>query len=252
MRLLCLQHVPHEGPGSIRDWARRRGHAIASLQVPEGGPLPPPEAFDWLIVLGGPMGVHDVDRHPWLRDEKRALRAALDAGRRVLGICLGAQLIAEALGAGVRRGAEREIGWFPVRRTAEAAGASSGTAGTTLGRAFPEEFPAFHWHADTFDLPPGAVHLARSAACDQQAFALGDRVAGIQFHPEISADWVRDLLRHDAADLVEGPFVQRPDDMLRDPDRFTRANRLLDGLLDRMADASAGAARRPMPPPPGR
>jgi GMP synthase-like glutamine amidotransferase len=236
MRLLCLQHVPHEGPGSIDGWARRRGHAIASVLVSEGGPIPAPEAFDWLIVMGGPMGVHDVARHPWLRDEKRALHAALDAGRRVLGVCLGAQLIAEALGARVHRNTEREIGWFPVRRTAEA-------AGTTLGRAFPEEFPAFHWHADTFDLPPGAVHLARSAACDQQAFALGDRVAGIQFHPEISVDWVRELLRHDAADLVEGPFVQRPDDMLREPDRFARANRLLDDILDRMAGASAGAER---------
>lgn len=248
MRLLCLQHVPYEGPGSIDDWARRRGHALARVLMPEGGPIPPPGTFDWLIVMGGPMGVHDVDRHPWLRDEKRALGAALDAGRRVLGICLGAQLLAEALGAGVRRSREREIGWFPVRRTVEAAG--PGAAGTTLGLALPEEFPAFHWHSDTFDRPPGAVHLARSAACEQQAFALGDRVAGIQFHPEISIDWVRGLLRHDAADLVDGPFVQRPDDMLRDPDRFARANRLLDDILDRMADA--GAARGPMPASPGR
>ncbi len=230
MRLLCLQHVPHEGPGSIDGWARRRGHTLARVLVPEGGPIPTPEAFDWLIVMGGPMGVHDVARYPWLRDEKRALRAALDAGRRVLGVCLGAQLIADVLGAGVRPNAEREIGWFPVRRTAEA-------AGTELGRALPEVFPAFHWHGDTFDLPPGAVHLAQSAACAQQAFALGDRVAGLQFHLEISADGAQELLRHDAADLVEGPFVQRPEAMLREPDRFDRANLLLDDLLDRMAAA---------------
>jgi len=250
MRLLCLQHAPHEGPGSIEPWAHRRGHTFARVLVPEGGSIPTREAFDWLIVMGGPMGVHDLDRHPWLRDEKQALRAALDAGRRVLGICLGAQLIADVLGAGVRRNAEREIGWFPVRRTAEAAGTSSGAAGTSLGRALPEVFPAFHWHGDTFDLPPGAVHLARSAACEQQAFALGDRVAGLQFHLEITVDGARELLRHDAADLVEGPFVQRPDDMLREPDRFDRANRLLADMLDRMAGADAG--RRPMPPGPGR
>jgi GMP synthase-like glutamine amidotransferase len=237
MRILCLQHVPYEGPGSISDWARRRGHTLVEVLVPAAGPLPAPGAYDWLIVMGGPMGVHDVDRHPWLRGEKRALRAALDAGRRVLGICLGAQLLAEALGAGVRRNTEREIGWFTIRRAPEA-------PGSALGRALPEDFSVLHWHSDTFDLPPGAIHLASSDACARQAFAIGDQVAGLQFHLEMTVEGARAIVAHDSADLAAGPFVQRADELLRDPDRFARANRLLDDLLDRMASSGTGPARR--------
>ena len=228
MKILCVQHVPFEGPGSVRPWAKRSGHELMRAMATEPATLPPVDRFDWLVLMGGPMGVHDGARHPWLQAEKEFIRRTLDAEKRVLGICLGAQLLADALGARVSRAPEPEIGWFPVERTA--AGADS-----PIGRALPAKFTAFQWHGDTFDLPAGATHLARSAGCEQQGFALGARVAGLQFHLEVSGETVQDLLRHCPGDLGPGPYVQAPEAMLWEPGRFDASHALLDAVLDAMA-----------------
>ncbi len=222
-RIRCLQHVPFESPGRIAGWAADRGHEFASVRVFAGEPLPAGEDFDALIVMGGPMSVHDGAIHPWLADEKRAVQSAVLDGKPVLGVCLGAQLIAHVLGARVYRNRFREIGWFPVEATDE--GASHDRF------ALPRHFTAFHWHGDAFDLPAAAVRLARSAACECQAFVTG-RVLGLQFHLEMTAEGIEALVRHCPDDLAGGPYVQSPDAMRARVGEIDGAHRLIDGLLD--------------------
>ena len=160
MRVHVFQHVPFEGPGSVAQWAHARGAALTVTPLLEPHSLPELGAVDVLVVLGGPMSVHDEACLPWLRDEKHFIGDAIASGTPVLGICLGAQLIAAALGARVYAGAKREIGWFPVY----------GLDHAEQAFRFPDVVNAFHWHGETFDLPTGATLLARSEACACQAF----------------------------------------------------------------------------------
>lgn len=227
MHVHWLQHAPFEGLGCIEPWLRERGAAFESTRL-WAGDLPPSDSssFDWLIVMGGPMNVHEHERHPWLAPEKALIRDAIAAGKRVLGICLGAQLIADALGAPVIRNREPEIGWFPVRLT------SAGRA-CSLFADFPERFEAFHWHSDTFTIPSGAVCLAESDACANQALVHGDRVVGVQFHLEMTPDGARALCMH--TPVTPSRYVQSAEEMLRETQRFERANRLMHMLLERLA-----------------
>ena len=160
MKVQILQHVPFEGPGSMAAWLAARRADVACTRLFAGDPLPRAEQVDALIALGGPMSVNDEDELEWLRPEKQLVRDAVARGLPVLGVCLGAQLIASALGARVYPGAAREIGWFPIR----------GLPDLAPGFQFPPECLAFHWHGETFDLPAGAVRLASSAGCENQAF----------------------------------------------------------------------------------
>jgi GMP synthase-like glutamine amidotransferase len=201
LRIRVFQHVPFEGIGCMDPWARARGHRVEHTRFHAGDVPPPAGAYDWLIVMGGPMGARDEGRLPWMAGEKRAIEAALAAGKAVLGVCLGAQLIADVLGAEVRRNRQAEIGWFPVTLSGEA-------LRSPLAEAFPASFTAFHWHGDTFSIPAGAVPLGSSAACDNQGFLLGDRVLALQFHPEVTAAGVEDLLRECAHELRPGAYVQ--------------------------------------------
>jgi GMP synthase-like glutamine amidotransferase len=155
------------------------------------------------------MSVNDEADLPWLVQEKRFIRQAIEADKAVLGVCLGAQLIAGAMGARVYPNREKEIGWFPV--TSVQAGAARSVF------AFPPEAPAFHWHGETFDLPAGAVHLARSAACENQAFQIGRRVIGLQFHLETTPESARDLAANCGSELVPSRYVQSEEEILAAP-----------------------------------
>jgi GMP synthase-like glutamine amidotransferase len=234
IRVHVLQHVPFEGPARIAEWAAARGHALATARLFAGDPLPDPAACDLLVVMGGPMGVADEDRYEWLRPEKRFLRAAAAGPGRVLGVCLGAQLLAEALGAKVTRNPEREIGWWPVEIAAEARAEGP-------FRAFPARLEVFHWHGDTFALPPGARAAASSEACASQAFvAAGGRMVGVQFHLELGPENARALVESCPGDLAPGRFVQPAGAFLADPARFDRLRPWLDVLLDALASGDAG------------
>ena len=227
MHIHWLQHVSFEGPGSVADWARLRGHTLSSTRLWANEPLPSQATADWIVVLGGPMNIYEHDRHPWLETEKRWLREAIDAGQTVLGICLGAQLIADVLGGRVTRNAEREIGWFPVRRIPHGAPPS-------LLEGLPPEFEALHWHGDTFALPPGAVPIARSEACEQQGFVWRERVVGLQFHLETTPESAAALVEHCRTDLTPGRFVQSETEIRSPADRFRRLNALMARLLDNL------------------
>lgn len=223
-----LQHVPFERLGSIADWANERGHTVSVTRLYADEPLPAHDAFDWLIVMGGPMGVHDDDTVPWLVREKRFIEQAIGQGKTVLGICLGAQIIAHVLGAKVYKNQHKEIGWFPIRRLPQA-------GRTAIGQILPEQVEVFHWHGDTFDLPPGAVHLARSEACENQAFVYQDRVLSLQFHLETTLAGARDLVTHCRQELLAGPYIQQPEVMLGNNSRFATINTLMHQVLDTLA-----------------
>jgi len=203
MKVHWFQHVPFEGLGAIEEWLLAHSHTLSCTRFyADESPPVSADAFDWLIVMGGPMNIYQYRAHPWLRSEKRLIGEAIAAGKRVLGVCLGAQLIADVLGGKVYQNGEREIGWFPVR--AVPAGASSLFA-------FPKETPVFHWHGDTFSLPPGSAWLAESDGCAHQAFAVGTHVLGLQFHLEMTAADVSRIAQSCADELTPGRYVQATD-----------------------------------------
>lgn len=234
MNIHYLQHVPFEGLGSIATWAEEGRHRVSATRLYLGEPLPDPASLDLLVVLGGPMSVHDQHLHPWLREEKRFLEAAMRRSLPTLGICLGAQLLATVLGSRVYGNRHREIGWFPIEKT-EAAGTSR------YFSTFPASLPVFHWHGETFDLPAGAVHLARGAACEHQAFSYGDSLLALQFHLETTPQGVVALLDHCREDLVEpGPYLQPPATMLENPALFAEINSRMRGILGQFAEQAPG------------
>jgi GMP synthase (glutamine-hydrolysing) len=182
-----------------------------------------------LFVMGGPMGVYDEAACPWLSAEKKAIERMIRAGKMVVGICLGAQLIADVLGARVYTNRYREIGWFPVSFPQ-----SENLPGLLAG--LPERADAFHWHQDTFDIPAGATRVAGSEACENQAFCYGNTTLAVQFHWEITAAGVENLIANCPDDYAPGkPWVQQPEEMLADMTRFQRSQGLMGIVLQNAA-----------------
>lgn len=233
MRMHCLQHVPYETPGVIAGWATDRGAGITRTRLFAGEDLPAADAFDWLVVMGGPMNVYEDEAYPWLVPEKALIDEAVAADKVVLGVCLGAQLLADVLGGRVTRNDTLEIGWYPVTLTAPA-------WESPAFRVLPQEFNALHWHGDTFELPPGAVHLAESAATANQAFSYGNRAFGLQFHLECYEEDLKALVEASGDELVEGPWIQPAEEILGRERDIVRAEQLMRALLDAIAETTAG------------
>jgi GMP synthase (glutamine-hydrolysing) len=187
---VAIQHVPFEGPGLIAEVASEQGLELSACHPYRGDPLPAVDGLDGLVVMGGPMGVFDTAEHPHLIAEIELIAAMVHSGRPVLGVCLGAQLMAHALGATVYRGEQPEIGFGSVSLT------QAGREDPVLGGLDLEVLPVMHWHQDSFDLPDDALCLARSELYPHQAFRLGERAYGLQFHLEVDRRLARAWREH--------------------------------------------------------
>lgn len=236
-----LQHVPFEGLGSIELWLREAGFEITGTKLFESVEFPAPGDIDLLVAMGGPMSVNDEAALPWLVAEKAFVRRCVRHATPVLGVCLGAQLIASALGARVYPNREKEIGWFPIR-------AVTGAGGPAAFR-FPPRIDVFHWHGETFDLPDGAVRLAGSEGCENQAFQIGPTVIGLQFHLETTPESAAALAAHCRDELVPGRFIQSEQALLDvPPAHYATINALMGDLLgyllERPADGPTPRALR--------
>lgn len=229
MRWHCIQHLPDEGPGYAAEWLAAHGHSLGFTRLFEPNSAFPALAdFDGLLILGGAMSVHDEARFPWLVEEKAFLRSALRAGKLTLAICLGAQLLAEALGGEVRPNPEPEIGYWTVRFSAKA-------LTHPLLRGWPDKAAVLHWHVDTFTVPPGALRVGMSAGCAAQGFVWGDGVIGLQFHPEMTEEMVENLIAFEGHETAEEQeFVQTAAQIRDKLKSGWKGRKLLEALLENM------------------
>ncbi len=230
MRVHYLLHVPFETPAAISDWARDRGFEETATRLYEAPSFPSFNDYDFLVIMGGPMGVYDEDEYPWLKAEKAFIKEALEGGKPALGICLGAQLLSDSLGAKVRKNRFKEIGFFQVALTP--IGWNS-----PIFKGLPGTFDAFHWHGDTFEIPEKGYHIASSEACPNQAFIYDNRVIGLQFHIESSRESVEALVKNCGRELMEeAPYIQKPDVILDEKRDFTGMHGILNKFLDSFLD----------------
>lgn len=228
MHVHVLQHVAFEGIGSMARWLTARQAHVTTTRFYESPVLPGLFGLDLVIVMGGPMSVNNEDTHPWLVDEKKFLREAMERRISVVGVCLGAQLIASALGARVSPDREKEIGWFDIE----------GLPGANAFR-LPDRLRVLHWHGETFDLPRNAIHLARSAVCENQAFQYGDNVIGLQFHLEANPETMVAMITHCRDELIPGPHVQSAENITAPENQnFAAINAVMDAVLDHVTDAT--------------
>jgi GMP synthase-like glutamine amidotransferase len=201
MKIAALFHVSFEKLGTIEDWIIRKGHSLTEYHLYHDPRLPKAEDFDLLIIMGGPMGIKDEADFPWLGSEKALIAKWIETGRAVIGICLGAQLVASVLGSEVYQAKDKEIGWFPIQLDLD-------KELKCMFPGLPEEITVFHWHGEMFDLPFGSRPLASSAATPCQGFVFRQHVLALQFHPEIKPENISLMINHAGEELVPGRFVQ--------------------------------------------
>jgi GMP synthase-like glutamine amidotransferase len=221
LSVLVFQHEAHDGPGYIGEALLRRGARLTRIRLDKGETIPERPDYDLLLVMGGTMNVYQEGKYPWLIEETQVIRQAVDGGKAVLGICLGGQLLAKALGAKVHVGAAREIGLIPIGLNL------AGEVDPLFDGLSPLE--AAEWHDDTFDIPDGAIPLASSEGCAHQAFRFGESVYGLQFHPEVSpmmlAEWIKEAGQSPDESSFQRAIEARAGAL------ETQADRLVDNLI---------------------
>lgn len=234
MHVHAICHVPFEGPALIGEWASQRGYSLSQSHALTEQ-FPSLSEVGMLVIMGGPMAADDEVSSPWLAAEKAYVRSAIDAGLPILGVCLGAQILAEVLGGRVVRANEPEIGWFPV-------GLTQHGCDEPLFALWPATFKAGHWHNDTFELPDGVSSVMSSNLTPNQVFVHGDRVVGMQFHLEWTPEALSELAENFDDELPAGLYVQDPASMIADaPLYMPVATTLLFELLDGLAAKAESA-----------
>src|SRR5665811_1440640 len=227
LRIHDFQHVAFESLGSIEEWISLSGHSLTSNRFFESSKLPEIADIDWLIVMGGGMSVHDEEQFPWLADEKKFIRQAIGAGKIVTGICLGSQLVSEALGARVYQNKDKEIGWFDIELTPFA---QSDSLFFDMG----SRINVFHWHGETFDLPENAIHLAFSGGTRNQAYIYNGKVLAMQFHLETTLNSLRQMIENCRKELTIGKYIQTEKEILANKQLIESSRKMLFTLLDRL------------------
>jgi len=208
MHIHCFRHVLFETPGTILEWLEQHKHTITYTNFfEEEYALPKRDGYDCLLIMGGYMNVDEEEKFPWLKEEKQQIKRAINAGKKVIGICLGSQLIAAASGKKVYKGKNKEIGFFPINFSDKAFAHS-------LFSHFPKKYTVFHWHGDTFDLPDNARLIASTSACANQAFLINSNVLALQFHFEMNETIIEEMILHGNDELLEkGKYIQNVDEI---------------------------------------
>lgn len=233
MRVQIFQHVPFEDIGSIRHWLEKHNADISYTRFYKSPELPQITDIDFLIIMGGPMSVNEEEKYPWFVREKVFIKQVIESGMPVLGICLGAQLIANAMGEPVFQGEHKEIGWYPIE-------AVENNHSKNVFQ-FPDMLDVFHWHGETFYLPTGTVHLARSAGCENQGFQIGTNVIGLQFHLEMETDNIESMLENCSDELVKGQYIQNVQTIRSlTSSACKKTNKIMDQILEYLARSLTG------------
>lgn len=224
MKILFVIHASFEKPGFIETWANQHGHPTQSVSPYKGEELPDVDGFDFIVVMGGPQSPLAIDEAPYLRDEINFIKQAIKKQKRILGVCLGAQLIGEALGAATERSPHREIGIYPIELL-EAA------KDDPMFKNFSAKFDVMHWHSDMPGIPEGAVLLAKSEGCPRQVVRYSDRIYGLQCHFELTQELVGKMVSHCVSDLVGKQRYVRSAKELIEAD-YSEINAKMEIILD--------------------
>ena len=225
LKIQCFLHVPFEGPGVIADWISKNNHILEYTRFYEGDSLPDPGSIDMLVIMGGPMNVFDFHIHPWMQEEIEWVTAFIVSRKPVLGVCLGAQIIAASLGSEVYPGDHKEIGWYNLKFL-PAMGVFR------ICKDLPSSRKAFHWHGDTFQLPKGAVRIAESRAFANQGFIYEERVMALQFHLEVTPEAVKGMVINCGKELVEAPYIQSAEEIQDKQEHYRDNYALMFQFLD--------------------
>jgi len=227
LKVHFIQHVAFEAPGLILSWAEKNKYLCTKSILMDGDKLPEAKDFDLLVIMGGPMSANDDEKYSWLVSEKELVRNCLELKKPIVGVCLGAQIIANVLGSKVYRAKEKEIGWFPIT-------AALDVGSSKLMPELPSELTVFHWHGETFDLPLGARLLASTKTCPNQAYEFGNHVLGLQFHMEVTPEDVNSKWENCKSDLEVGEYQQGPPAIFGRAEMYEGVREPLELALDRL------------------